>query len=127
MLHSVCCYEHHESGESHTEEHMPQRIHTIHHHHIQKQTIIKKIEVPVIKEIKVPYYVYEPFKVPYHYMVKPYIVKVPIEYYKEEKHEDVHHGDDEGHGEGGDSDGHEEHYEESEGGEGESHGEEHKE
>lgn len=50
--------------------------------------MIKKIEVPVIKEIKVPYYVYVPFKQPYPYHVKPYIVKVPINYYhtKTEEH-----------------------------------------
>jgi hypothetical protein len=75
----------------------PQRIHTIHHHHIQKYTVIKKIEVPVIKEVKVPYNVYVFEKVPYKFYVKPLVVKVPIEYYdtKEEKHE--HHGHDEHH------------------------------
>lgn len=51
--------------------------------------MIKKIEVPVIKEVRVPYKVYEIIKVPYNYYVKPLIVKVPIDYYhtKEEQHE----------------------------------------
>lgn len=92
MIHMVCAI-HHEEHQTLTEQeqHTPQHIHTVHHHHLQKQTIIKKIKVPVVKEIKVPYYVYEPIKVPYHYVVEPYIVKVPIEYHNEEKHEDVHH------------------------------------
>lgn len=78
------------SEEKHEE---PKRIHTIHHHHIQKYTVIKKIEVPVIKEVKVPYKVYVFEKVPYKYYVKPLIVKVPIEYYntKTEEHEDHGH------------------------------------
>lgn len=115
MIHIVWCDTHHES---HVEEHGPKHIHTVHHHHIQKQTIYKKINVPVIKEVKVPYYVYEPFKVPYHYLVKPYIVKVPIEYHHEEKHEDVHHPEPT----------HEEHGDESmEGHGGDDHGDEHKE
>lgn len=68
----------------------PHRIHTIHHHHIQKYTVIKKIEVPVIKEVKVPYKVYVFHKVPYKFYVKPLIVKVPIEYFhtKAEEHEE---------------------------------------
>lgn len=80
-------HQHHHHMEEH---HMPKHIHTVHHHHTVKETIIKKVQVPVIKEVKVPYYVYEPIKVPYAYYVKPYIVKVPIEYYKEEKHEHIH-------------------------------------
>ena len=72
------------------EQHEPQRIHTVHHHHVLKQTIIKKVNVPVIKEVKVPFYIYEFVKVPYAYHVAPYIVKVPIEYYPEEKHEHIH-------------------------------------
>lgn len=79
----------------------PQRIHTIHHHHIQKYTVIKKIEVPEIKEVKVPYKVYVYEKVPYKYYVKPLIVKVPIEYYhtKSEKHEEPeqHHEEEQHH------------------------------
>lgn len=73
----------------------PERIHTIHHHHIQKYTVIKKIEVPVFKHVRVPYKVYVFEKVPYKYYVKPLIVKVPIDYYhtKEEKHE--HHEEEE--------------------------------
>ncbi len=86
----MCCDTDHDSHDGNAEQHVPQRIHTIHHHHIQKQTILKKIKVPVIKEVKVPYYIYEPIKVPYHYILKPYIVKVPIEYQNEEKHEDVY-------------------------------------
>lgn len=97
MFHTVCCELHHEEHQA--EQHMPKHIHTVHHHHIQKQTIIKKIKVPVIKEVKVPFYVYEPFKVPYHYIVEPYIVKVPIEYHNEEKHEEVHHPSHESHSE----------------------------
>lgn len=71
----------------------PERIHTIHHHHVKKQTIIKKIEVPVIKEIKVPYNVYVPYKVPYTFHVPAHVVKVPIEYFytRTEEHDD--HGD----------------------------------
>lgn len=75
------------------------RIHTIHHHHIQKYPVIKKIEVPVFKEVRVPYNVYVFEKVPYKFYVKPLIVKVPIEYYhtNEEKHE--HHAAEESHSE----------------------------
>lgn len=90
---------------------MPHRIHTIHHHHIQKYTVVKKIEVPVIKEVKVPYKVYVIQKVPYKYYVKPLVVKVPVEYYhikseehQHDKHEGGHGGDGGGHG--GDGGGH---------------------
>jgi hypothetical protein len=74
-------------------EEVPKHIHTVHHHHIQKYTVVKKIEVPVIKEVKVPYKVYVYEKVPYKYYVKPLIVKVPIEYHhtKEETHEHEKH------------------------------------
>lgn len=66
----------------------PEHIHTVHHYHVKKFDVIKKIEVPVIKEIKVPYYVYVPIKYPYTYTVKPYVVNVPIEYY--DTHTDEH-------------------------------------
>lgn len=65
---------------SHIHYEEPQHIHTVHHHHIQKYTVIKKVPYEVIKEIKVPYKVYVFEKVPYKYYVKPLIVKVPIDY-----------------------------------------------
>lgn len=65
---------------SHIHYEEPKHIHTVHHHHIQKYTVIKKIPYEVIKEIKVPYKVYVFEKVPYKYYVKPLIVKVPIDY-----------------------------------------------
>lgn len=112
MFHTVCCDTDYKSYVS-TGEHEPTKhIHTVHHHHIQKQTFIKKIEVPVIKEVKVPFYIYEAFKAPYPYFVHPYIVKVPIEYHDEEKHEDVHHPAPEMHEEHGEDSGHEEEGEE---------------
>lgn len=43
---------------------VPYHVHTIHHHHVEKYPVYKKIEVPVIKEIKVPYPVHYPVKVP---------------------------------------------------------------
>lgn len=43
---------------------VPYKIHTIHHHHTEKFPVYKKIEVPVIKEVKVPYPVHVPIKVP---------------------------------------------------------------
>ncbi|CAG9799290.1 unnamed protein product [Chironomus riparius] len=67
-----------------------EHIHTIHHHHVQKYEVIKKVEVPIIKEVKVPYYVYVPIKYPYTYTVKPFIVKVPIEYYNTQSDEHGH-------------------------------------
>lgn len=67
-----------------------EHIHTIHHHHVQKYEVIKKVEVPVIKEIKVPFNVYVPIKYPYTYTVKPYIVNVPIEYYNTQSDEHGH-------------------------------------
>jgi hypothetical protein len=42
---------------------IPYKIHTVHHHHVQKFPVYKKIEVPVIKEIKVPFPVHFPVKV----------------------------------------------------------------
>lgn len=39
---------------------VPYKIHTIHHHHTEKFPVYKKVEVPVIKEIKVPYPVHVP-------------------------------------------------------------------
>lgn len=49
--------------------------------------------MPVIKEVKVPYYVYVPVKAPYKYMVEPLTVKVPVEYYhtETEEHDHKHH------------------------------------
>lgn len=71
--------------------------------------MIKKIEVPVFKEVRVPYNVYVFEKVPYKFYVKPLIVKVPIEYYhtNEEKHE--HPTVEESHSEHGGEDSHSEH------------------
>lgn len=43
---------------------VPFKVHTIHHHHTEKFPVYKKIEVPVIKEVKVPYPVHVPVKVP---------------------------------------------------------------
>jgi hypothetical protein len=34
---------------------IPYKIHTVHHHHTEKFPVYKKVEVPVVKEIKVPY------------------------------------------------------------------------
>jgi hypothetical protein len=34
---------------------VPYKIHTVHHHHTEKVPVIKKIEIPVLKEVKVPY------------------------------------------------------------------------
>jgi hypothetical protein len=39
---------------------VPYKIHTVHHHHTEKFPVYKKIEVPVVKEIKVPYPVHVP-------------------------------------------------------------------
>jgi hypothetical protein len=49
---------------------IPYKIHTVHHHHTEKFPVYKKVEVPVIKEIKVPYPVHYPVKVPYPVVVK---------------------------------------------------------
>lgn len=70
----------------------PKHIHTVHHHHIQKYQVVEKIEVPKVKEIKVPFKVYHWEKVPYKYYVSPLIVKVPISYYHTKTEEfDKHH------------------------------------
>jgi hypothetical protein len=73
----------------------PVRIHTIHHHHVKKYPVYKKIEVPVIKETKVPFTVHVPIKSPYPVVIKPYIVKVPVHHYpvhtSEHQHHDDHH------------------------------------
>lgn len=52
---------------------VPYKIHTVHHHHTETYPVIKKIEIPTIKEVKVPYPVHYPVKVPY-----PVIVKVGL-------------------------------------------------
>jgi hypothetical protein len=32
---------------------IPYKIHTVHHHHTEKFPVYKKVEVPVVKEVKV--------------------------------------------------------------------------
>ncbi|CAO1364904.1 unnamed protein product [Diamesa serratosioi] len=85
---------------------VPYHVHTIHHHHISKYPVYKKIEVPVIKEIKVPYPVHYAVKVPYPVIVKPYIVTVPVHHYPVHKEEHVTHHKQ--------SEQHEQHHDESE-------------
>jgi hypothetical protein len=34
----------------------------VHHHHVEKYPVYKKIEVPVVKEVKVPFTVHVPVK-----------------------------------------------------------------
>ncbi|CRL00264.1 CLUMA_CG013537, isoform A [Clunio marinus] len=85
---------------------VPYKIHTIHHHHTEKFPVYKKIEVPVIKEVKVPYPVHVPVKVPYPVVVKPHVVTVPVHHYpvhsETHQHHESHH---ESHGEGGHEEG----------------------
>jgi hypothetical protein len=70
---------------------VPYKIHTVHHHHIQKYQVIKKIEVPVIKKTKYPYYIKVPIKVPYPVVVKPHVVEIPIHKYPVHSSEHKHH------------------------------------
>lgn len=91
---------------------IPYKIHTVHHHHVEKFPVYKKVEVPVIKEIKVPYPVHVPIKVPYPVVVKPHIVTVPVHHYPvhtsehQHEHHDGGHGDEGNHGDQGESYGH---------------------
>jgi hypothetical protein len=110
---------------------VPYQIHTVHHHHIQKYQVVKKVEVPVIKKTKYPYYVKVPIKVPYPVVVKPHVVEIPIHKYpihssehkhhetkakehhetKHAKHESKHESHSESHHDDhGESDGHESYY-----------------
>ncbi|KAG5670273.1 hypothetical protein PVAND_000550 [Polypedilum vanderplanki] len=83
---------------------VPYKIHTIHHHHTEKFPVYKKIEVPVVKEVKVPYPVHVPIKVPYPVVVKPHVVTVPVHHHpvhtEEHQHHESHHHHEEhdGHG-----------------------------
>lgn len=84
---------------------VPYKIHTVHHHHTEKFPVYKKIEVPVIKEVKVPYPVHVPIKVPYPVVVKPHVVTVPVHHQpihtEEHQHHHESHGSHDSHGDGG--------------------------
>ncbi|CAO1330212.1 unnamed protein product [Diamesa hyperborea] len=82
---------------------VPYHVHTIHHHHVEKYPVYKKIEVPVIKEIKVPYPVHYPVKVPYPVIVKPHVVTVPVHHYPVHQEQHITHHEQSNHHEGSDS------------------------
>lgn len=89
----------------------------MHHHHTEKYPVYKKVEVPVVKEVKVPFPVHVPgnflilffnnsvfyllcysinvVKVPYPVVIKPHIVTVPVHHNpvhtEEHQHHESHH------------------------------------
>lgn len=71
---------------------VPYHIHTVHHHHVEKFPVYKKIEVPVVREVKVPFPVHVPVKVPYPVVVKPHVVTVPVHHYPVHTSEHQHGG-----------------------------------
>ncbi|CAG9807904.1 unnamed protein product [Chironomus riparius] len=70
---------------------VPYKIHTVHHHHTEKYPVYKKVEVPVVKEVKVPYPVHVPVKVPYPVVIKPHVVTVPVHHQPIHTEEHKHH------------------------------------
>lgn len=72
---------------------VPYHIRTVHHHHIQKYPVYKKVAVPVYKEVKVPYPVHYPVKVPYPVIVKPYVVTVPVHHNPIHNEQHIQHND----------------------------------
>ncbi|KAH8261527.1 hypothetical protein KR044_010582, partial [Drosophila immigrans] len=63
--------------------HVPYKVHTVHHHHVQKVAVPVVKHVPVYKEVHVPIYK----EVPVHHVHHEEILPVHVH----EDHHDYHH------------------------------------
>lgn len=63
--------------------HVPYKVHTVHHHHVQKVAVPVVKHVPVYKEVHVPIYK----EVPVHHVHHEEIVPLHVH----EDHHDYHH------------------------------------
>ncbi|EDW85700.1 polyadenylate-binding protein 1-B [Drosophila tropicalis] len=78
--------------------HVPYKVHTVHHHHVQKVhvPVVKHVPVPIYKEVPVHHVHHEEIPVPVHHV---HHEEIPVHHVYEDHH-DFHKGWSHGHGHG---------------------------